>query len=75
MGVWMPSSKCASHRFDHLAANSVSGSSKGIKSYEKAVCRPLVLVPTRLSDGISTSPSGSCATISTPLSTSSRTAR
>ena len=53
----------------------VSGSSKGIKSYEKAVCRPLVLVPTRLSDGISTRPSGSCATISTPLSTSSRTAR
>ena len=71
----MPSSRWASQRFDHLMANSVSSSSRGIKLAAKAVCRPLVLVPTRLSDGISTSPSGSWATMFTPFRISSSTAR
>nr|DAS63411.1 MAG TPA: hypothetical protein [Caudoviricetes sp.] len=41
----------------------------------KAVWRPAVLVPTMLSAGMSTSPSGSCATMLTPLKISSSTAR
>ena len=75
MGSWMPSSRCASHKFDHLNANSVLSSKMGIKFGAKAVCRPAVLVPTMLSAGISTSPSGSCATIFTPAKSSSSTGK
>ena len=75
MGVWMPSSRWASQRFDHLTANSVSSSRRGIKLEAKAVWRPAVLVPTMLSAGMSTSPRGSCATMSASAMISSSTAR
>ena len=54
----MPSSpRWASQRLIHFPANSVSGSSRGRKSAEKADRRPAVLVPTIWSMGISITPS------------------
>ena len=71
----MPSSRWALHSTDHLVANSVSSSSSGMKLGAKAVWRPLVLVPTMLSLGMFTRPSGSVATISTLTRMSSSTGR
>ena len=53
----MPSSpRWAAHSSIHLAANSESASSRGMKLAAKALRRPAVLVPVICSVGISSTP-------------------